>query len=178
MRITGGKYRSRIVKCPKGIIRPAMDRMRESLFSILGDLSEQSFLDLFSGSGLVGIEAASRGAKPVVLVEKDPGKKRVIRENMEIVEEDIRLLLMPVERFLKQFNTSYDFVYRDPPFPFTEKVKMVEEVSRLGVVKAGGQIIIHYPEEDKWPEKVDDLEVIDTRKYGRSILLFFRKPKE
>ena len=52
-----------------------MDRMRESLFSILGDLSGRSFLDLFSGSGLVGLEAASRGADPVDLVEKDPGKK-------------------------------------------------------------------------------------------------------
>lgn len=176
MRITGGKYKGRIVKCPKGEIRPAMDRMRESLFSILGDLSGTSFLDLFSGSGLVGIEAASRGADPVILVEKDPGKKRVIKENMEIVDEDIRLFLMPVQRFLHQFKVPYDIVYLDPPFPFGGKVKTVVEVSKRNIVKPGGLIIIHYPEEDKWPERVDDLEVIDTRKYGRSILLFFRKP--
>ena len=70
MRVTGGRYRGRTVKCPKGVIRPAMDRMRESLFNILGNISGESFLDLFSGSGVVGIEAASRGAEPVVLVEK------------------------------------------------------------------------------------------------------------
>ena len=127
MRITGGRYRGRQVKCPKGIIRPAMDRMRESLFSILGDLTGLSFLDLFSGSGLVGLEAASRGAAPVVLVEKDPGKKRVILENLTIAEENKpRLYLMPVERFLKRFDTPYDIVYLDPPFPYGEKVKMVE----------------------------------------------------
>ncbi|MBI9102117.1 MAG: 16S rRNA (guanine(966)-N(2))-methyltransferase RsmD [Spirochaetales bacterium] len=177
MRITGGTYKGRTVKCPKGEIRPAMDRMRESLFSILGNLSGSSFLDLFSGSGLVGLEAASRGAEPVVLVEKDPGKKRVIRENMEIAKEDIKLYLMPVQRFLRQFKTDYDIVYLDPPFPFGQKVKMVIEVSQRKIVKPGGLIIIHYPEEDVWPEKVDDLELIDKRKYGRSILLFFKKPE-
>lgn len=84
---------------------------------------------------------------------------------------------MPVERFLKRFDTAYDIVYLDPPFPYGQKVKMVEEVSRLGIVKPGGLVIIHYPEEDQWPEQVDKLEVIDKRKYGRSILLFFRSPE-
>jgi 16S rRNA (guanine966-N2)-methyltransferase len=65
MRVTGGIYRGRIVKCPKGVIRPAMDRMRESMFSVLGYMDGLSFLDVFSGSGMIGIEAASRGALPV-----------------------------------------------------------------------------------------------------------------
>ena len=76
MRVTGGRYRGRTIKCPKGVIRPAMDRMRESLFNILGNISGESFLDLFSGSGAVGIDAASRGAEPVLLVEKDRGSAR------------------------------------------------------------------------------------------------------
>ena len=59
MSITGGELRGRTIKCPDGVIRPAMDRMRESLFSILGDLSGKSFLDLFSGSGTIAIEAVS-----------------------------------------------------------------------------------------------------------------------
>ena len=71
MRITGGELRGRSIKCPDGVIRPAMDRMRESLFAILGDLSGKSFLDLFSGSGTIAIEAVSRGASHVELVEKD-----------------------------------------------------------------------------------------------------------
>ena len=65
MRITGGLYRGRGIKCPPGVIRPAMDRMRESLFAVLGNITGCSFLDLFSGSGIVGIEAASRGAASV-----------------------------------------------------------------------------------------------------------------
>ena len=85
MRITGGLYRGRTILCPPGEIRPAMDRMRESLFSILGDISQAPFLDLFSGSGLVGIEAASRGAQPVHLVELDAGKKATILKNIQFV---------------------------------------------------------------------------------------------
>ena len=71
MRITGGKLKGRIIKCPDGVIRPAMDRMRESVFQIIGDLSGKSWLDLFSGSGTIAIEAVSRGASDVELCEKD-----------------------------------------------------------------------------------------------------------
>ena len=71
MRITGGKLKGRIIKCPDGVIRPAMDRMRESVFAILGDLTGKSWLDLFSGSGTIAIEAVSRGASSVELCEKD-----------------------------------------------------------------------------------------------------------
>ena len=102
MRITGGVYRGRKVQCPKGLIRPAMDRMRESMFSILGSLEGSSFLDLFSGSGLVGIEAASRGASPVILVEMDRKKRPVIERNIGMVESEIQLVMMPVERFFKR----------------------------------------------------------------------------
>ena len=83
---------------------------------------------------------------------------------------------MSAERFLKQFNTPYDLVYLDPPFAYGKKVNLVEEVFRRGIVKSGGMAIIHCPEEDEWPEKGDTWEVADKRKYGRSILLFFRSP--
>ena len=69
MRITGGKLKGRIIKCPDGIIRPAMDRMRESVFAVIGDLTGKSWLDLFSGSGTIAIDAFSRGATVVQLLE-------------------------------------------------------------------------------------------------------------
>ena len=88
MRITGGTLKGRIIKCPDGIIRPAMDRMRESVFAILGDLSEKSFLDLFSGSGTIAIEAVSRGSKDVELCEKDRIKTKTVLENVSITENE------------------------------------------------------------------------------------------
>lgn len=177
MRITGGKYRGRIVTCPPGVIRPAMDRMRESLFSILGNLDDYSFLDLFTGSGCVGIEAASRGAKPVHIVEKDRGKKQVILKNISFVETPIKLFMADVKRFIPTSKISYDIVYADPPFPMSGKVELTELIAKSQIVNKGGLFIIHYPSEEKsqWPEKIGDLVNYDERKYGRSILRFYRR---
>ncbi len=174
MRITGGKYRGRIVACPKGEIRPAMDRMRESLFAILGDLTGNSFLDLFSGSGLVGIEAASRGASPVVLVEKDHGKRGVIMKNLSMVEEETRLFMMPVERFLHLSKESFDIIYLDPPFAMPGKDSLIARIDGLRLLKPQGLLILHHPKEDRIPEEIGGLELYDRRTYGRSILVFMR----
>lgn len=180
MRITGGSYRGRTITCPKGIIRPAMDRMRESLFSILGDISGYSFLDLFSGSGCVGIEAASRGASPIVLVEKDFKKKAVVQKNMSFVEEEISLKMMSAEKYMNICGCKFDYIYMDPPFPMGGKIKLVERASAAGILEDDGTLIIHYPSEEKWPEEVGEFKVVDRRTYGRSILLFFkhRVPKD
>ena len=174
MRITGGAYRGRTITCPKGIIRPAMDRMRESLFSILGNISDESFLDLFSGSGCVGIEAASRGAQPIVLVEKDFKKKVVIQKNMSIAEEDINLRMMSAEKYMAICKEKFDIIYMDPPFPMGDKIKLIEKASSTGILAPDGRLIIHYPSEEKWPETVGNFTVYDRRAYGRSILLFFK----
>lgn len=176
MRITGGKYRSRIVECPPGIIRPAMDMMRESLFSILGPLYGKSFLDLFTGSGCVGIEAASRGASPVHIVEKDHGKKSTILKNISFVEEEIRLFMNDVFRFIPMAKMQYDIVYSDPPFPMGGKLRLLEAVDKKGLVAPNGLFIIHYPAEEKatWPETVGNFVFIDERKYGRSMLRFYK----
>ncbi|MDC7228215.1 MAG: 16S rRNA (guanine(966)-N(2))-methyltransferase RsmD [Spirochaetales bacterium] len=174
MRITGGNYRGRTIACPKGVIRPAMDRMRESLFSILGDIEDFSFLDLFSGSGCVGIEAASRGASPVVLVEKDFKKKPVVQKNMSFVEEDISLKMMSAEKYMSICSRRFDLIYMDPPFPMGGKIKLIERASAAGILEDDGTLMIHYPSEEKWPDTVGDFRVVDRRSYGRSILLFFR----
>ncbi len=176
MRITGGKYLRRQVICPPGIIRPAMDMMRESMFAILGDLEGTSFLDLFSGSGCVAIEAASRGASLIHLVEMDKGKKATIEKNLAYVEEDKRLFIVDVMRFLKSPPMRYSIVYADPPFPMEEKTKIAELVSENEVVKDGDLFIIHLPREERklWNDNIGALTLIDERKYGRSILLFYR----
>lgn len=178
MRITGGAYKGRIITCPPGVIRPAMDRMRESLFSILGPIDGLSFLDLFSGSGLVGIEAASRGCSPVHLVEMDGKKRKTIKKNMTIVETPIRLYMLSVQKFLHIAPISYDLVYADPPFPMKGKAELSEKIAEAKLVKPGGLYIIHYPKEDSMPGALGSLECIDERKYGRSMLRIYRRPDE
>ncbi|MCR5731705.1 MAG: 16S rRNA (guanine(966)-N(2))-methyltransferase RsmD [Sphaerochaetaceae bacterium] len=176
MRITGGQYCRRNIVCPPGVIRPAMDRMRESLFSILGDLTGCSFLDLFSGSGCVAIEAASRGASPIHLVEMDRGKKATIEKNLSFVNEDKHLFMMDVNRYISSCLLSYDIVYADPPFPMDGKVELSEKIANRHIVKPGGLYIIHYPAEEhgSWPEKIEGFTFKDERKYGRSLLRFYK----
>ena len=175
MRITGGKYRSRQIKCPRGIIRPAMDRMRESMFSILGDMHGLSFLDLFTGSGCIGIEAASRGASPVHLVEKDNIKKKVILENLSLVEEETRLFIMPAEKFIRQCERDYDIIHLDPPFPLKGKEKFLIACEEKGLLKKEGVLMMHYPDEESFPELIGSLRQFDLRKYGRSQLIFYTR---
>ena len=175
MRITGGKYCRRNVVCPPGVIRPAMDRMRESLFSILGDLSGCSSLDLFSGSGCVAIEAASRGAEPIHLVEMDRGKKETIEKNLSFVEEEKHLYMMDAMRYIMTSLMRYDIIYADPPFNMEGKVALAERIAKKGILKEHGLFIIHYPEEEKklWPERIEGLIFKDERKYGRSMVRFY-----
>jgi len=183
MRITGGCYSGRIVKCPPGVIRPAMDRMRESMFSILGNLDNMSFLDLFAGSGVVALEALSRGAVKALLVEKDGGKRKTILENLKIATEDVksapsggvRLLISPVERVLHKGMERYDIVHLDPPFPMKNKERLLILADKALQPASGGTLMIHYPSEDTLPEISGSLRLYDKRTYGRSHLAFYTR---
>lgn len=178
MRITGGEATGIRIETPPGVVRPAMDRMRESLFSILGDITGLSFLDLFSGSGIVGLEAISRGARRVTLVEKDRGKRATMQVNLEAVlgsldfEPAISLVTAPVERYLLRVRDSFDLVYLDPPFDYRHKNDLLQRLSKSGALTEESRVVIHYPGE----EKIDPgaLEIVDERRYGRSRLLFLR----
>jgi len=151
-----------------------MDRMRVSLFGILGDLEGSSFLDLFSGSGAVGIEAASRGASPVYLVEKNARAKETLLRNSAFVETEIVLRLFPAELFLRRCERRFTIVYLDPPFRYPDKSGLL--VLAEPVVEPGGQVIIHAPKEDPLPDAAGRLRLVDRRAYGRSILSFYGPP--
>ena len=174
MRITGGLYRGRRILCPPGEIRPSMDRMRQSLFSILGDLEGISFLDLFSGSGILGVEAASRNAAPVLLVEKDPRKRAAILKNISFVESAIELVTAPVERFLKTNRSPWDIVFLDPPFAFESKGALLDAAGAPDHLSPGGLAILHLHSAEKLETERSGLELVDRRAYGQSLLLFFR----
>lgn len=179
MRITGGELKGRIIKCPDGVIRPAMDRMRESVFAILGDLNGKSFLDLFSGSGTIAIEAVSRGAKIVELVEKDRIKIDTILQNVSVTEKEMdnKILchFMPVEYFLKRCKDKFDYIFCDPPFPYKFHQNLIEIISQKELLTDTGIALIHRPEEKPLPEIIGILKRSDQRVYGRSIVDFYTK---
>lgn len=155
-----------------------MDRMRESLFARLGDLSRRSFLDLFSGSGLVAIEAYSRGATPVVLVEKDTGKRSVILDNLTGLDPAPRLLIQPVERFIARNRTPFDIVYLDPPFPYRFKDDLLRRLSRSKTIHNDTLVLIHAPRSETLARHYGPLILEDRREYGGSLLSFFRGDRQ
>jgi 16S rRNA (guanine966-N2)-methyltransferase len=173
MRVTGGVYRGRRVTCPPGVIRPAMDRMRESVFAILGDLTGLSFLDLFSGSGIIGIEAASRGASVVTLIEKDRRKMDTLKANAGFVDTDVHIVCSPVERFLESNREQFDLIFADPPFDLQNKLSILETIEKKKTLNLKGSLLIHYPSEDTLPDQTSELSLYDTRKFGRSIVGFY-----
>lgn len=177
MRITGGKLKGRVIKCPDGIIRPAMDRMRESVFAILGDLEGKSWLDLFSGSGTIAIEAVSRGSNSVQLCEKDKIKIKQVLENVSITEKELGVKIgchfMAVELFLKRCKDTFDYIFLDPPFPYKYRLDLLKIIEKRRLVNEGGFVMIHFPEEDMLPDEIGALVLKDKRIYGRSIVHFY-----
>ena len=179
MRITGGKLKGRIIKCPDGIIRPAMDRMRESVFAILGDLNGKSWLDLFSGSGTIAIEAVSRGAQRVDLCEKDRLKVKTVLDNVSITEKEMNVKIhchfMAVELFLKRCKDQFDYIFFDPPFPYKFHEDLIKTAADRHLLLPGGTIMVHRPEEHKMNDKIGCLVRTDQRIYGRSIVDFYQE---
>jgi len=177
MRITGGLLRGRTVAVPPGIIRPSMDKMRESFFGCLGDLSGLSFLDIFSGSGIIAIEAASRGAAYVEAVEQDKQKRKTLLENVSIAPIRIQCRFMPAELYVKRAKKTFDIIFLDPPFPYRFKRELLTGIASSCLVRENSKILIHRPREDTaftdQNSEIQRLKKTDSRDYGRSVVDFF-----
>ena len=173
MRITGGTLRGRQVGCPPGEIRPTTDQLRESLFAILGDLTGCSFLDLFSGSGVTGLEAASRGAAPVFLVERDRGKAPILRQNADLAPMIARVMMASVERFLKRCPQPFDLVFLDPPFREEHKVELLKLATGPTVAAPGATVMLHLPARETVLEQVGGFQLVRYKRYGQSGLCLY-----
>jgi 16S rRNA (guanine966-N2)-methyltransferase len=136
VRIIAGKYRGRQLSCPPEVTRPTLDRVREALFSILGDLSGQCVVDLYAGSGALGLEALSRGARHVTLVEADRRAAQVIRKNAGSwgVDAQMRVLETTVENSRSALAAvkPIDLVLADPPW------KIAQGGAQRGARREGG----------------------------------------
>jgi len=173
VRITGGLLRGRQVKAPAGEIRPAMDRMRESVFAVLGGLEGLSFLDIFSGSGVIALEAASRGAEYIEAVEADPLKRKTLLENSSISPVRINCRFMSAELYVKRAKRGFDVIFCDPPFPYRYRRELLQSIASSCLVKNGSRLLLHAPREDPIETLPQGLELGDCREYGRSVVNFY-----
>ena len=142
VRIIGGAWRSRILEFPsRADLRPTPDRVRETLFNWLGqDLTGKVCLDLFAGSGALGFEAASRGAKRVVMVERDPVAWRALQANaVTLAAQSVELKRADALEFLRADTGSYDVVFLDPPF----RADCLREVLPALVARLAPAALVH-----------------------------------
>jgi len=175
MRITGGTLSGRKVSVPHGSceIRPSMDRMRESVFACLGDITGFTFLDIFTGSGIIAIEAASRGASYIEAVEQDKLKRKILLQNVSISPCRINCRFMPAELYVKRAKIPFNIIFLDPPFPYQYKWELVANIAVSALVSNGTKIIIHRPRQDYLKAEIPNLQKTDSREYGRSVVDFF-----
>jgi 16S rRNA (guanine(966)-N(2))-methyltransferase RsmD len=151
-----------------------MDRMRESVFAVLGDLSGQTFLDIFSGSGIIALEAASRGAVGIEAVEMDPLKRKTLLENVSISPERINCHFIAAELYVKRSKRNFDIIFCDPPFPYRFKWDLIRNIAASPLVKTDTRLLLHRPREDFHDAPIPFLVKEDYREYGRSVVDFFR----
>jgi 16S rRNA (guanine(966)-N(2))-methyltransferase RsmD len=151
-----------------------MDKMRESVFAVLGDIGGLSFLDIFTGSGIIALEAASRGAGHIEAVEQDKLKRKVLLQNVSIAPVRINCRFMPAELYIKRAKTSFDIIFLDPPFPYQFKWELVANICSSALVINNSRILIHRPRPDYLKTEIPNLEKTGSREYGRSVVDFFK----
>lgn len=168
MRVIAGAARGRRLSSPPGgVTRPFTDRMRESLFSALGDrVVGARVLDLYAGSGAIGLESLSRGAHSTVFVERDRSALAALRRNVEAVGLGGEIVSGAVERFLEGRRGRYDLVFVDPPYAMPD-----EEVGRVlagvaAVLVDEGIVVVHRRRGSELLTGARMLSPIWHRRYG------------
>lgn len=181
MRVIAGKFRSRPLRTLRGMaLRPTSDRLRETLFNVLGASVEGStFVDLFAGTGAIGIEALSRGAERVIFVENHAAAVKLIRENLKSlgIANEAEILAMDAIRGLKHLaarDGRADFVFMDPPYARAEEYERVLEFTDSArILPTEGVVIAEHAKKIELPESVHSLERTRVLVQGNSALSFY-----
>ena len=183
MRIISGKAKGTKLYTLEGTnTRPTLDRVKESIFNIIqNDIEDAEILDLFAGSGAIGLEFLSRGARNAVLCDKSKDACKIIEKNIEKTHLENKVTLLCSD-FLKAINQmreeKIDIIYLDPPYK-TDFIKIaIEELIKNEIITKDTLIIIETDEKErviKQIEKTNEIELTDQRKYGRANIIFLKK---
>lgn len=182
MRIVAGSHGGRRLKSPSGSrVRPTPDKVREALYSILGDrVVDAAVLDLFAGTGAIGLEALSRGARFVHFVEQSSQVRRIIRENVDDLDMGSRVEIVSgklphcLDRMARN-KQRFDLIFADPPYGkgYPEALLSDPQLERL--IDPGGMLVIELPrgeepDSGRWQQ-------LDVRHYGDTLLAFYTQAR-
>lgn len=180
MRVISGKVRGLKLNTPKNEdVRPTTDRVKESLFNIINPyIMESDVLDLFAGTGSLGIECLSRGANKCVFVDVSKESISIVKSNIKKarVENESTVLNLDFKdaiNKLKIQNNKFDVIFMDPPYYKNMFIDALEKIAEVSLLKEDGIIIIEHDAKDKFPEEVKNLTQTKSKKYGNTALTFY-----
>lgn len=180
MRVISGTAKGRTLKSPGAATRPITDRAKESLFNILGArVRGANVLDLFAGAGSVGIEALSRGAHAATFVELDREALRAIRDNLTLTRlaDRARIVRLDVFKFLRRDAGRYDLIYVAPPQYHELWAETLTTLDGRGSLSDDGVIVAQIHPREFHAVELQTFELFDSRKYGSTMLCFYRNKK-
>jgi 16S rRNA (guanine(966)-N(2))-methyltransferase RsmD len=179
MRVITGKARGVQLKTPDGMLtRPTTDRVKEALFSIIQfEIPTARVLDLFGGTGQLGIEALSRGAKSAVFVDQREDACRLIRENLKRtrLEQDGKVVRSDYLDYLKRCKETFDIIFLDPPYAEVFLENALKCITEIDILQSGGIIVAERPIGKELPWEFDGFTRSRDYKYGKTILTIYRK---
>ncbi|MDY6340064.1 MAG: 16S rRNA (guanine(966)-N(2))-methyltransferase RsmD [Saccharofermentans sp.] len=184
-RVVTGRFRGTVLQAPEGDkTRPTTDKVKEALFSIIqAYVPDSEFLDLFAGSGQIGIEALSRGAKRVTLVERSGQAASIIGKNIAKIRmegsDELRFCKKSVAQALEalgQEGEKFDIIFMDPPYKdvplrLDEATKLI---NTFGMLKNDGMLIVEHDKDCEIPAEVNGLKHVRSCSYGLTVLTFFK----
>lgn len=185
MRVTGGLARGMPIKAPKGMhTRPTSDKVREAMFETLGGhVVDAKVLDLFAGSGALGIEALSRGAGHVVFVDNSTQATRIINDNLKktgfsekgrIIRADFRLAIKKLENTGEKF----DLMFIDPPYEGGLCEEVAAHLDKHPIAHRDTIVVVEHFKKAKLPRSISGIPLVRTRSYGQTALSYFSVSSE
>jgi 16S rRNA (guanine966-N2)-methyltransferase len=181
MRIITGLYKGRVIKTVQDLsVRPATERVRQTLFNMLVnriDFDGIAVLDLFAGSGSLGLEALSRGASRVTFVEQGEEATGFIEENARALgcEDAVEIVQMDAMGFLSARHGKYDLVFADPPYSFAQTDRIPGLMFSNGMINPGGYLLIEHAQDLRF-ESTPEYTAGPEKKFGRTLVTFFHQP--
>lgn len=178
MRVIAGSARGRRLKSPKGAVRPTSDLLRGVIFDMLDAMGADyaRVLDLYAGTGALGIEALSRGGGTCDFVERDPGAAQLVKENLALagLADRGRVIRVPVERAPERLQGPYTLLLADPPYADDAAVQAVERVAGAPLLAPGAVVVLEHSKRREPPEALASLRRDRTRRHGDSAVSIYR----
>ena len=172
MRIISGKYKGKKLKgYDIDGTRPTMDRVKESIYGIIqGYVRDSIVLDLFAGSGSLGLEAISNGAKKLILIDNNKKVTDVLKENVKSFDDDIEILTIDYKKYLKTTLEKFDIIFLDPPYRAGLMNKALKIIEERGLLNDGGIIVCEFEN-----IKIEtNLQLIKEKKYGPKMVCIYK----